>query len=347
MKVDNVKDFLPGIFITFVIAIPAIILGTKFPLVGGPVFAIVFGMLLGIFLKPKSKEEKGLNFASKQLLQYAVILLGFGLSILEVTKVGLTSLPIIISTILTALIVSYFFSRKLNIERKTAILIGVGSSICGGSAIAATAPVIKAKDKTIAQAISVIFFYNILAALFFPVLGRVLGFSNEGFALFAGTAINDTSSVTAASSSWDQYFNTGTMVLDMATIVKLTRTLAILPITLVLGIMENKNEKSRKRAKIPRFIVYFLLASILTTIIDVAHVKGVLSESLFLGFSNIFHFLKKLSKYFIIFAMAAIGYKSDVLHLIKTGTRPLCLGGICWFSITIVSILLQKFLGLY
>ncbi|MDE7489199.1 YeiH family protein, partial [Streptococcus agalactiae] len=114
-----------------------------------------------------------------------------------------------------------------------ATLIGVGSSICGGSAIAATAPVINAKDDEVAQAISVIFLFNILAALIFPTLGNFIGLSDHGFALFAGTAVNDTSSVTATATAWDAINHSNT--LGGATIVKLTRTLAIIPITIVLS----------------------------------------------------------------------------------------------------------------
>ncbi len=119
----------------------------------------------------------------------------------------------------------------MNVPGKIATLVGVGSSICGGSAIAATAPVIDADDREIAQAISVIFLFNVIAALVFPTLGGMLGLTNEGFGLFAGTAINDTSSVTAAASAWDS-MHPGANVLESATVVKLTRTLAIIPITL-------------------------------------------------------------------------------------------------------------------
>ncbi len=119
---------------------------------------------------------------------------------------------------------------------------GVGSSICGGSAIAATAPVIDADDEEIAQAISVIFLFNVIAALVFPTLGGMLGLSNEGFGLFAGTAVNNTSSVTAAAAAWDG-MHPGANTLDSATIVKLTRTLAIIPITLVLAFWQVRKAK--------------------------------------------------------------------------------------------------------
>ena len=200
---------------------------------------------------PQIRQEKenyfhGINFTSKYILQIAVVLLGFGLNLNVILQTGIQSLPIIISTISVALIVAYILKKLLKMDEKSAILIGVGSSICGGSAIAATAPVINASDEEVAQSISVIFFFNVLAAIIFPFLGKLLGFSiTDGgpFGLFAGTAINDTSSVTAAASTWDNMWGLGNQTLDRATTVKLTRTLAIIPITLALSIIMGKKSE--------------------------------------------------------------------------------------------------------
>ena len=156
-------------------------------------------------------------------------------------------MPIILATISTSLIIAYVLHRIMHVPGKISTLVGVGSSICGGSAIAATAPVIDADDEEVAQAISVIFFFNMLAALFFPALGALLGFSTtsgEAFGIFAGTAVNDTSSVTAAASTWDSLYQLGTQTLDKAVTVKLTRTLAIIPITLVLAFVRTRKAGS-------------------------------------------------------------------------------------------------------
>ena len=232
----------PGIFLCFIIALVCTFLGGKYPLIGGAVFAILVGMLISLFYKEKNSTQLGIKFTSKYILQLAVVFLGFGMNLSDVIKVGATSLPIIISTILTSLIVAYILQKVLRIQSNTAILVGVGSSICGGSAIAATAPVIEAEDEEIAKAISVIFLFNILAALIFPSFGEYLGLSNNGFGLFAGTAINDTSSVTAAATVWDG-IHAGANTLETATIVKLTRTLAIIPIVLTLAFIRLKKKK--------------------------------------------------------------------------------------------------------
>ena len=231
----KIKQLGPGLLLCLALAVPCWLLGKAFPIVGGPVFAILAGMVVTMFYRSKARTQAGIAYTSKKILQYAVILLGFGLNLSEIAKVGAVSLPIIVSTISTSLIVSFVLYKLLNMPANISTLIGVGSSICGGSAIAATAPVIRAGDEEIAQSISVIFLFNILAALIFPTLGGVLGLSNEGFGLFAGTAVNDTSSVTAAASAWDG-MHPGANTLDQATIVKLTRTLAIIPITLVLAV---------------------------------------------------------------------------------------------------------------
>lgn len=329
----------PGIFLCFIIALVCTFLGGKYPLIGGAVFAILVGMLIGLFYKEKNSTQLGIKFTSKYILQLAVVFLGFGMNLSDVIKVGTTSLPIIISTILTSLIVAYVLQKVLRIQSNTAILVGVGSSICGGSAIAATAPVIEAEDEEIAKAISVIFLFNILAALIFPSFGEYLGLSNNGFGIFAGTAINDTSSVTAAATVWDG-IHAGANTLETATIVKLTRTLAIIPIVLTLAFIRLKKEKNSNSSvsikKIfPYFVLFFILASIITTV------------SIQLGASPAFFKpLKTLSKFFITMAMAGIGLSTDIVNIIKTGGKAIILGFCCWVAITTVSLLIQNLMHL-
>lgn len=343
-----VKENYKGILLSLCIAIPSWFLGNAFPVIGGAVIAILAGMIINIPIKNMEPFKKGVSFTSKKILQVAVVLLGFGLDLGVILKTGKQSLPIIICTISTSLIIAFLLQKILKMPANTATLIGVGSSICGGSAIAATAPVVDADDDEVAQAISVIFFFNVLAALLFPTLGGILGFdttSGEAFGIFAGTAVNDTSSVTAAASTWDTLYGLGSATLDKAVTVKLTRTLAIIPITLVIGFikareakkegLEGENRFSFKRA-FPMFILYFVLASVVTT---VAIHFGV-PTALFVP-------LKTLSKFFIVLAMAAIGLNTDIVKLIKTGGKPLALGFCCWVGIAGVSLLLQKVLGIW
>lgn len=342
----DLKKIYKGLLLCLVIAVPAWMLGKMFPIMGGPVIAILLGMIVTLFLKDKTKLQPGITFCAKKILQYAVILLGFGLNLSVILETGVQSLPIILCTITTSLVVAYVLGKGLHIPSKTATLIGVGSSICGGSAIAATAPVIDADDEEVAQAISVIFFFNVLAAIIFPHLGNLLGFAQntgEVFGIFAGTAVNDTSSVTAAASTWDNMFDLGTATLDKAVTVKLTRTLAIIPITLVLALIRTKKEKgaSEKSVSIkkifPMFIIYFVLASLITTV--ATNMLGV-PTSVFAPF-------KDLSKFFIILAMAAIGLNTNVVKLVKTGGKPLVLGFSCWMGITVMCLVTMKIFGIW
>lgn len=332
-----------GLLLCLVIALPCWFFGKQFPVVGGAVFAILAGMIITLFLKDKTALQSGITFTSKKILQYAVILLGFGLNLSEIAKVGMQSLPIIVSTISTSLIIAALLHKLMKMPSNISTLVGVGSSICGGSAIAATAPVIGADDEEIAQSISVIFLFNVIAALIFPFLGSVIGLTNEGFGLFAGTAVNDTSSVTAAASAWDGV-HPGANALDAATIVKLTRTLAIIPITLVLAFWRtakmkkaggDSNSFSLKKI-FPFFILFFVLASVITTVCTAMGVK-----------SSFFTPFKDLSKFFIVMAMAAIGLNTDIVKLIKTGGKPIIMGLCCWMGIAGVSLLMQHVLGIW
>ena len=151
----NLAGKAKGLLLCLAIAVVAWVCGQYAEVVGGPVFGILFGMLLAQVLRGHdvSALQPGVKFTSKYILQAAVVFLGFGLNLAQVAKVGATSLPVIVSTISTSLVVSFVMCRAMHVPGKIATLIGVGSSICGGSAIAATAPVIRADDEDVAQAI--------------------------------------------------------------------------------------------------------------------------------------------------------------------------------------------------
>lgn len=341
------KKNLRGILLCLIIAIPSWLLGKLFPVIGGAVISILVGMIIAMFWNDKEKAESGIKWTSKVILQTAVVLLGFGMNLAVIFQIGKQSLPIIICTITTSLVIAWILQKVLKVPSNTSILVGVGSSICGGSAIAATAPVIEADDNEVAQSIAVIFFFNVLAAIFFPILGKAIGFDTvhgNAFGIFAGTAINDTSSVTAAASTWDSMWNLGSETLNQAVTVKLTRTLAIIPITLGLSLIRAKrsSKEGQKTSKFsfkrafPMFILYFVIAAIITTV------------CVHMGVSDqVFKPLKELSKFLIIMAMAAIGLNSNVIQLIKTGGKPIAVGASCWCGITIVSLIMQHVMNIW
>ena len=326
-----------GLLLCLVIAIPSWFLGKAVPVVGGPVFSILIGMVVTLIVTKKEPFNAGVTFTSKKILQAAVVFLGFGMNLTEILAKGKQSLPIIITTITTSLIIAFILYKAMKLGTNNAILVGVGSSICGGSAIAATAPVIDASDEEVAQSISVIFLFNVVAALVFPTLGGMLGLSNEGFGLFAGTAINDTSSVTAAATAWDGIH--GSHTLEAAAIVKMTRTLAIIPITLALAIYRGRKEKKTEGSSFslkkcfPFFLLFFVLASVVTTVFRLP--------------AEVTTPLKELSKFLIVMAMAAIGLNTNIVKLVKTGGKPIFTGFCCWLGISLVSLAMQHVLGIW
>lgn len=230
-------------------------------------------------------------------------------------------------TLTAAFLTAFFIGKLLKVDKNTNILIGVGTAICGGSAIAATAPVIHADDEDVARSISTIFLFNVIAAFLFPFLGHLLHMTDYIFGLWAGTAVNDTSSVVAAGYTFS---NTAG---NLAVIVKLTRTLMIVPVTLVLAfyisIRKTQNsESSYKLSKIfPWFVLGFMAASIISTFLPIPAEAGSL--------------LVQIGKFVIVMAMAAIGLNTNIVKLIKNGWKPILLGLGCWTALSITSLIVQ------
>ena len=333
---DFFKSKGTGILMCFIIAVPAWLLGRAIPIIGGPVFGILFGIIIALFRRPDSLEA-GIKFTSKKILQWSIILLGFEMNLFNVIKVGGQSLAVMVFTLTSSFITAYLVGKALKIDGKTTCLIGVGTSICGGSAIAATAPVIRADDEEVAQAISTIFLFNIIAVFIFPPLGHLIGLSDTGFGMWAGTAINDTSSVVAAGASWSSAAGNNT-ALAFATIVKLTRTLMIVPITLVLAVYTTRktmNEESSNysiKKIFPWFVLGFVMAAIVNTFVPLP--QG-LPETLVM-----------IGKFMIVMAMTAIGLNTNLKKLLTNGLKPICLGLSCWFVVAVVSLIVQKMIGM-
>ncbi|MBZ9633109.1 YeiH family protein [Clostridium sp. FP1] len=325
------KQNIQGILFAFVIALISTWLGSILPIVGGPVFGIVIGIIINNAIGKPKNTLKGIGFTSKKILQWAIIVLGAGLSFTKVLQTGMDSLSVTFFTLSAAFISAYVFGKLLGIPSKLKSLIGVGTAICGGSAIAAIAPIIEADEMEIAYSISTIFLFNIIAVLIFPPLGHLLHFSDKAFGLWAGTAINDTSSVVAAGYAYSNAAG------SYATIVKLTRATLIIPISIIFSIIVAF--KKKKEAKIdntvnfsiskifPWFILWFLVASLLNTL------------GLFKG--NSISYINTLGKFMIVMALSAIGLSSDFKKMMKNGVKPIFLGLIVWFTVAIVSIAVQ------
>ena len=324
------REYMDGILYALLFAIPAYILGLYFPIVGGPVFGILLGMLFAKKRRPQATES-GIKFTGKKILQYAIILLGFEMNLFHVVEVGEQSLYVMIFTLLAAFGAAFLMGKILGLDRDMTALVGAGTAICGGSAIAAVAPVIGAKDRDVVISIATIFFFNVLAVFIFPFLGHTMGMSDAGFGMWAGTAVNDTSSVVAAGYAYSHEAGA------YATIVKLTRTLMIVPVCLFFALLMMRSAAqsgtgfSLKRI-FPMFVLYFVLACI-------ANTTGILP-------AEVSHGLGMLGKFSIVLAMSAIGLNTDLPSLLKNGTRPLLLGMVCWIAVAGTSLIVQHALGL-
>ncbi|WP_371025000.1 YeiH family protein [Luteibacter sp. RCC_6_2] len=322
---------LPGIGLAFAVAAVAFCLGRVMPLVGGAVFGIVLGILVRQFAPPSARFLPGIRFASKQVLQWSIIALGFGLSITQVAHTGLESLSVTLATVAAAGLAAWLLGRLLRVHDTLKLLIGVGTAICGGSAIAAIVPIVKPDEHDTAFAISTIFLFNLVAVLLFPALGHWMGLSDLGFGLWAGTAINDTSSVVAAGYSYSHAAG------DYATIVKLTRATLIIPICLVIALVVAWREKRGgatgfSLARIfPWFILWFLVASAIRT-------AGVIPEAAL----PVIHFAAEC---LIIVALTAIGLSADLRRMASTGPRPILLGLGVWAAVALTSLLVQHLIG--
>lgn len=316
-----------GFLITFALAAAAYGLGALLPLVGGA----VIGILLGIGVKAMGwvpeDGRTGIRFCSKSLLQASIVLLGAQLSLGQVWEVGSSSLWVMLPTLVVCLGAAWLISRAGWVRPSLVALIGVGTGICGASAIAATAPVIDADEDDVAYAVSTIFAYNVAAVVIFPALGHLLGLSQAGFGLWAGTAINDTSSVVAAA------FSYGSEAGSYATVVKLARATMIIPVVLCLAWVKSRERRANVTVRnlVPWFLVWFLAAAFLNSLGVVPDVAK--------------PWLLTTGKFLIVVALTAVGLSADLRKVARSGLRPFILGAALWVLVAGSSLLLQRLTG--
>jgi uncharacterized integral membrane protein (TIGR00698 family) len=321
-----------GLLLCICIAALAEIGGSFAPLIGAPLFAIAIGVLIAN-AAPSLAQQKSLRISdtSKLCLKGGIILLGASLDIGDIVHTGLGSLPLLAVTMASGLICALCLGKALGIDWRMRCLIGIGTTICGGSAIAALAPVIRAKAEEIAYSITVVFFFNMVAVFTFPALGHLLGLSDNGFGIWAGTAVNDTSAVVAAGFAFSQAAGT------TATIVKLTRTTLIIPVVLAFGLAlpflgKDENTASQSLAKrvyaaVPSFIILFVLAA-------VANTAGLIGSHAMQ--------VQMLGRIVMVVALAAVGLQGHWRAFVGAGSRPLILGLATWFVVAVSSLVVQN-----
>ncbi len=329
-------NFLPGIFTAFIIALFSFFFGQSIPLVGPSVLALAMGLGLNLVIREKSVLVSGLKFTSKTILRLAIILLGSSLSMGQIVMVGRYSLIVMVFTLTAAFGSGYLFGRLLNINWKMSTLISAGTGICGGSAIAAISPTIDADESDVAYSIAATFIFDMAMIVLFPIMGRQLGLSDLAYGLWTGTAVNDTSSVVAAGYAFSSAAG------EFATIVKLTRTLSIIPIVLIfswIGAVQKSrdnedahlNRWEHLRNVTPWFIFLFL---VMAAINSMGWIPARLSMN-----------LNTLSRFMMAMALGAIGFNTDLDKLAQAGINPMILGFIVSAIVVIVSLAVQFGLG--
>lgn len=335
----EIKDYLAGIILTILLALTAKALSTYIPmhLISGSVLSLMLGMLLNPIIKEIYIFKSGINFVSKKILKTGIVLMGLTLSFSQVLSVGGYSLIVMSFTLMTAFGGGYLVGRLFNMNWKLSSLISAGTGVCGGSAIAAVAPTIEADNSHIAYAISATFIFDILMVILFPIAGRYFGMSDLGFGLWAGTAVNDTSSVVAAGYAFSDAAGA------FAVIVKLTRTLSIVPIVMIFSIInarENKklgiNQKEEEeKVEIKNIFPYFILLFLLMVAVKST---GIISAELSGNIASI-------SKFMMIMALGAIGLTTNFNEVSDSGIKPLFHGFIISSLVVIVSFTVQIFIG--
>lgn len=331
--------YLPGLALALLVAFVAQFIEKILPIhvIGGSVIALFIGMFLNTVIDTEKTLKPGIVFTSKKLLKFAIILFGASLNINIVLNVGRMSLYVMIFTLLTCFGAGYFIGKGLGLNWKMSNLISAGTGICGGSAIAAIAPVIEARDTDIAYAMSATFLFDMFMIIAFPIMGKALGLSDIAYGLWTGTAVNDTSSVVAAGFAYSDAAG------DFATMVKLTRTLSIIPVVLIFRIIHHKievktmgHEYVEKKFSIFSIVPFFILGFLIMVSINSL---GFISEDVSLT-------LKTISKFFMVAALASIGLNTKYKDMKKAGINPMLHGFIISLLVVVVSIAVIYFMNL-
>ncbi len=324
-------NFLPGIIISFIIAAVATFIADSLPihLISASVIAMFIGMIINAIRKPGKYTASGVKFTSKKLLKFAIILLGASLNIKIIMQVGSVSLLVMTFTLLTCFGAGHFIGKALGLNWKLSNLISAGTGICGGSAIAALGPAIDAEDLDIAYAMSATFLFDMVMIVAFPFMGNALGMTDIAYGLWSGTAVNDTSSVVAASYAFSEAAG------DFAVMVKLTRTLSIIPTVIIFTLINIRlKQKASKTAtgekanfNIKKLIPWFIVAFVAVAIVNSF---GVIPE-------NVSATLKTISKFLMVSALAAIGLNTSFKDMKKSGIKPMLHGFIISALVVIVA----------
>lgn len=314
----------------------ALKLGSVLPLLGSSILAIIIGVIVRQTPLYKRLDQKVIKFVSKYFLKAGIVLLGFTMSMRVIGEVGLSVIVVLAAVIIASILTAFLFNKTLKLDNKMALLIGIGTSICGGSAIATVAPIIEAEDDEVAVSVTTVFIYSMVALIVLPVIGRALSYSDQLYGVLAGAAVNDTASVVAAAFDWSSEAG------SVATVVKLVRTLFLVLVSIGVIYYRLRQEKlsnnnSGQSAKInwrdvlsvvPVFVVLFVVAVVIASVFNLPA-----------GLTSV---LNRISKFLMTGALLVIGLGVDIQEIKEAGFKPVLLGGLCWLAVLLVTILMIR-----
>jgi uncharacterized integral membrane protein (TIGR00698 family) len=304
------RDLLPGMAIVVAVAILARIVGRFLPpTISEVLVAVVLGLAITNTVGLPRATKVGVRFAVQRVLRAGIILLGARLSLGDVLGIGVQAVALVVILMAFALAFAYGVGRLLGLPRRLALLVGVGTAVCGNSAIVATAPIIEAEEREVSFAVATITLFGTLAVFAYPIIGMALNLSPVVFGLWSGAAINDTSQVVAAAAAY------GALALSTATVVKLTRNALMAPILLGIAWWWGRGRAAARRgaaSAVPLFVFGFLLVVLLRTV-------GVIPAPLAL-------WMDEAARFCILVALAGVGLNTSLADLRKTGLSPLVLG---------------------
>jgi uncharacterized integral membrane protein (TIGR00698 family) len=319
----RITRLLPGLGLAVAIALVSRVAAGALPAVIAEVLiAVLLGILIANLLPLPAAVTPGVRFAVGRVLRFGIILLGARLSLAAVLENGLLGLAIVVIGIALALGLALWLGTVLRVPKRMALLIGVGTAICGNSAIIATAPVLDAEEREVSFAVATITLFGTLAVFAYPLIGRALGLSEDVFGLWAGAAVNDTAQVVATAAAY------GPQALDVATVVKLTRNALMAVVIVGIGVYAVRSGLRRSEGDrvgwwssvekaVPLFVIGFLAMAALNSLgLLNAPVLGVPLRDSF----------DQAARLLILVALAAVGLQTRLAALRSVGPRPLYLG---------------------
>lgn len=310
--------FILGVAICMVVAILSIMLERLIPgeLLGSSIIALFMGTIINSFFHPEWIKP-ALKFTSKRILKVAIVLLGASLSVGTIMSVGKMTFFVMIFTFAMCFGGGFFVRKLFGLNWKLSNLISAGTGICGGSAVAAIAPVIDADDKDIAFALSSTFLFDMVMVALYPIMGKALGMSDIAYGIWAGTSVNDTASVVASGYAFSEAAG------DFATMVKLTRTIAIIPTVLVFAYIGTRRKQKElqtvsegKKVNILKIVPWFIGGFLALAIVNSVGLIPV----------EISNMMKSTSKFLMVTALAAIGLGTSIADFKKAGLSPMFYG---------------------